>query len=350
MATSPAAVSPQDVYSILKTLDGRSIAEIPFGKFPLPPSAIIGSVDNTGIFHAGGVTMLGRSIPDQKDYHVPIDQARRLQVFNIEAVQKAWDHPFGRVLWFDDFENANASAVWTATTFAGGTPSVNAQSTTGISHYGQGKWRVTPIVTTPADADQAGGRAFFMNNADVGAGGSSENRLQRVFVGIWWAASAASSHRRAILRFGTDDATNRFDAGIAFNLETDDTAVNSIEFLNTAGSFEAVGAASGWNAEGGTHVIRPAGAGGTPNVAWHKMAIILEIKQNPGAYLRYTAIRFDDFIARPSTATRVSGQSVATDGRRQCRAEFAREQDDTATGTMDFDDFILADLTADFVW
>src|SRR3990167_9148360 len=176
MATPPAAVSPQDVYSILRTLDGQNISNIPSGRFPLPVIAVIGSVDNSGIFHAGGSTILGRSIPDQKDYHIPIDQARRLQVFNVEAIQQAWDHPFGRVLWFDDFENANASIIWNATTFAGGIPSVNARSTTGISHYGTGKWRVTPIVTTPADADQAGGRAFFMNNADVGAGGNSENR------------------------------------------------------------------------------------------------------------------------------------------------------------------------------
>ena len=213
------------------------------------------------------------------------------------------------------------------------------------AHYKNAGWRVTSAVA-PADGDQAGGRGFFMNNADVGAGGNSENRLQRVFVGIWFNPSAQSATRRAILRFGTDDATTRFDAGVAFNVETDDVASNTVEFLDSAGNFTGITTPT-WTASG-VYELRPAGAGGLTNNAWHKMAMILEVKQTPGAYLRYTAIRFDDLITRPVGT--IPGQTVATDGRRQCRAEFAREQDDAAQGTMDFDDFILADLTADFVW
>ena len=328
-----------DVLAYLSERNARLSGGVP----EIVPTVLGGSIDPGGFFHTGSVGVMGESIPDQRPYKVLLDHTRRVLVRNIEAVEQAWDYPFGRILWYDDFENANASNIWTATTFVGAAPATNARGAVN-AHYGNAGWRVTSNAA-PADGDQAGARAFFMNNADVGAGGSP-GRQQLVFVGIWFNPSAQSATRRAILRFGTDDATTRFDAGVAFNVETDDAASNTVEFLNTAGAFTGISTPT-WTVSG-TYELRPGGAGGSTNNAWHKMAMILEVKQNPSPYLRYRAIRFDDLIAKP-TGT-IDGQTVASDGRRQCRAEFAREQDDTAQGTMDFDDFILADLTSETVW
>ena len=337
-ATATDLAKLADILAYLSERDARLAGGVP----EIVPTLVGGSIDPGGRFHTGAVGMMAESIPDQRPYKVLMDHSRRVLTRDHGV---AWDHPFGRILYAEDFEQVGQTGIWSATTFVGAAPATNARSTTN-AHYGAAGWRVTSNAV-PADADQAGARAFFMNNADVGASGSP-GRQQLVFVGIWWAPSASSTHRSAILRFGTDDATSRFDAGVRFSIETDDAAQNSIQFLDSAGAFTNVGAASGWNAEGSPYELRPSGIGVSPNFAWHKMAIILEVKQSPAAYLRYRAVRFDDFIAKPIGT--INGQSVASDGRRQCRAEFAREQDDAVQGTMDFDDFILADLTSETVW
>lgn len=317
---------------VAKFLNEQDIANLSSGSAVdvALPVVLFGEVTSDGKFRAGSVGVDVLSLPDAKPYRALMDHSRRLLVRDAGPI---WPHPFGRIVFQEDFESTTNH--FTATTFSGAVPANNGRAVS-AAHYGAASWGVQANAA-PAAGDTAGGRLFTLNHSDA-----FFSKGAKTFVGIFFQPNLDIHWRSVELFLRSDDSTNQFTSAVRYHRRQAGVAQDQVEYLDATGAFVAANT----NADGATGAVQVVG----DNPAWHMLAMILETQQAPQGYCFYRTIKFDDatFTYRNNN---VSAQPVASNGVRLDTLDFMRESDDATQGaTMYFDDFVFADLTDSVIW
>lgn len=269
----------------------------------------------TNTLTSGSVAM---SVPDQTQYSMLLDFARRLNTSN--PVPSWWIYPVGRMIMWEGFEGIPTGAAPPFRSWVYITGSATIIDTN--SHDGT---QCLQLVPTAAAGAQAGVYHLFPLFAD-----EAFSTNAKIVVGGFFQPQD-SNWRNVYIRVVVDDSAQSWECWVAFTRRENGTDLNEVQYLDSTGILTSVD----------TYAI-------SDQAVWHYLVIVIDYRQGliaDGGYFNYNQIRMDDFAY--SFPASVSGLADTTSGVRQSTVELFVTDDNANTTTMLFDDIVVCDLSGD---